>query len=366
MISFSVMLILVATGFMQAPVKRSLQPNDDVRCGIYCLTVAGSAVGNRDIMLAQVETILGEPGVKGYSLLQLDEAAEKLGFKTIAVRTSLENLSFRRRSIGERFACIASFGTDHFVIIYGSDGKVVRIADPPRKYHLEIPVFEKEWTGNCLLIGTETLSTEESVISRQRNRAILRRIGMSGLVFLLVAIVCGAIFRLRNSARKSLAVLTITCGISLVTSGCAERGKESDPKLALSNDEISQTVGGMIEIVPSRHSLGVVRGGSDQTIPIVSEIRNSGNEILKIGRVTVSCGCTQASIDQPVLRPGEIAKLTANVKIGESQDSRSAHIRIERQETTFRGTRNQLDSRSPAQNGTIVFSASQYFDRSRE
>lgn len=103
MIAFASTMIFALTGFVQAPVKRPTQPNDNVRCGSYCLTVAASASGSRVFSLDEVEEILGEPGAKGYSLLQLNDAARKLSFETATIRTSTRNLEYRRRSIGERY-----------------------------------------------------------------------------------------------------------------------------------------------------------------------------------------------------------------------------------------------------------------------
>ncbi|RLT12971.1 MAG: DUF1573 domain-containing protein [Planctomycetota bacterium] len=318
--------ILTQIATLQQADYRSKQPNDNIRCGIYCLTTATSALGNRDVTIEKIESILSEPSEKGYSLLQLGNAARELGFETITVRSSFENLLYRRRSIGEKFACVASFGQDHFVLVYGIEGNSVLIADPPRTYKLDRPVFEKEWAGNCLLIGTAPLASEENITSMIASRIMFKRIGLAFASILLVAV--AILFFVRRRA-AFLKFTSLSCILLCLLSGCDKPGFKTAELDLNANQEPKVVPSGQIEISPSRHSLGVVRGGQGRMIPIVSEIRNTSDEVLKINRVVVSCGCTQASVDQSLIQPGGVAKLTANVKVGDVQDARSAHVQVE-------------------------------------
>lgn len=299
----------------------------DAKCGLYCLSVGLFALGGKDHTIERIEERLGPPGAMGYSLAQLADAAKSNGFETISIRTSIDHLTFRRNSLGERFVCIASYGPEHFVMIYGSDGKIVRIADPPRTYTLDLPVFEREWSGHCLLIGTMPLASEEIILAKRRTRDIILRIGATIGSVLSIAVIGVAISRLWSRARKHLAaagvIVCILCGCT--DSNGNSSGSQDDPPF----DKTNEIAGAWIEVRPARHSLGVLRAGDGRMVPLVSRIRNNSDQLVRITGVTVSCACTKAMVDKSVLNPGESAELKSNVKIGETQGHRTATIKIE-------------------------------------
>jgi hypothetical protein len=76
-----------------------------------------------------------------------------------------------------------------------------------------------------------------------------------------------------------LLILVITVGYSILDSGKA-----------------------VIEVTPSLKDLGDVdKEGFNYTFTV----RNTGNRPLEISKVSTSCGCTLARIDQNTLKPGE-------------------------------------------------------------
>ena len=306
MISITSTLACIMAVLSPLPEKSSSQTNNDLRCGLYCLTLGLSALGNKDFTLERMEDSLGQPSALGYSLMQLSDSAKKQGFETVSVRTSLDNLTYRRNVLGERFICIASYGPEHFVLIYGSDGNVVRIADPPRTFSIDVPVFEREWTGNCLLIGTSPLSPEEEILAKRRTREIYMRIGATIGPFLIISVLILAIARLRKHSSNVLAsVMIAVC----VLSGCIDRTSNSDlSRDTQTSDSTNVILGGQIEVSPAIHSLGLVQGGDRRTIPIVSRIRNTSDVPLRIESVKASCACTEVAFDKSVLKPGEAAE----------------------------------------------------------
>ena len=57
------------------------------------------------------------------------------------------------------------------------------------------------------------------------------------------------------------------------------------------------------------------------------EVKNIGDDLLKIQGVLTSCGCTKAAIDKLVLSPGETAKLNVNFDPQYHADAKGEIIR---------------------------------------
>lgn len=92
-------------------------------CGATCLRMIARHYGRyfsleylRDI------TYMGKQGV---SLLSISDAAEQLGMRTLAVRTTIDRLQD-----DVPLPCIAHWEKDHFVVIYRVNAKYIWIADP--------------------------------------------------------------------------------------------------------------------------------------------------------------------------------------------------------------------------------------------
>lgn len=72
--------------------------------------------------------------------------------------------------------------------------------------------------------------------------------------------------------------------------------------------------GPRIQIEPTTFDFGEV--GSDQVSEHRFTVKNIGNEVLGITRVSTSCGCTSAEVDKEKLAPGEEAELLVTYDSG--------------------------------------------------
>jgi ABC-type bacteriocin/lantibiotic exporter with double-glycine peptidase domain len=131
----------------------------DLRCGAYSLYVSLKALDAPVGSYQEFEERLGGPSVEGYSLGQLQQAAQEHGMQTLAVQTNAENL-LRRPG---RFACIAHIKGHHFVNLSQIDAGRMRIIDPPRDYRVAIDTLRTQWDGTALLISTTPLLAEEDL-----------------------------------------------------------------------------------------------------------------------------------------------------------------------------------------------------------
>ena len=66
-----------------------------LRCGSHCLYTALNLFDKGPDTFEDLETLMGQPTFKGYSLAEIQEAAEKYGLETLTVSTTLENLQAR-------------------------------------------------------------------------------------------------------------------------------------------------------------------------------------------------------------------------------------------------------------------------------
>lgn len=94
-----------------------------VDCGATCLRMIARYY-DRYYSLEYLRelTYMGKQGV---SLLEISDAAEGIGFQTLAVRTSYERLVE-----DVPLPCIAHWEDDHFVVVYQATDKGVSVADP--------------------------------------------------------------------------------------------------------------------------------------------------------------------------------------------------------------------------------------------
>ncbi|RME96477.1 MAG: peptidase domain-containing ABC transporter, partial [Bacteroidetes bacterium] len=127
---------------------------ESMDCGATCLRMIARHY-NRYYSLEYLRdlTYLGKQGV---SLLSISDAAEQLGFKTLAVRTSLKRLQ-----TDIPLPCIAHWEADHFVVIYRVSPKYVWIADPEvgsRK------LTHAEFVASWAVEEAETIDEAEGVL----------------------------------------------------------------------------------------------------------------------------------------------------------------------------------------------------------
>lgn len=127
---------------------------DAMDCGATCLRMIAKHHGRvYSLHYLRELTFIGKQGV---SLLEISDAAEHIGFQTLAVETNYEQLS----SVIP-LPCIAHWKNDHFVVVYRVDKGHVWVADPANaKYKLTRQEFLQRWApdgsdqGVLLLLQT--------------------------------------------------------------------------------------------------------------------------------------------------------------------------------------------------------------------
>ncbi len=128
----------------------------DPRCGLWCLYVALRGLDFEIPDPQALEVKLGSPTPQGFSLAQLETAAQDCGAETLAVSTTLANLKHRPG----RFACIAHDRRGHFVLVSDIKNGQVTVIDPPRVEQIPQPTFEALWDGVALLVSRGPLPVD--------------------------------------------------------------------------------------------------------------------------------------------------------------------------------------------------------------
>lgn len=124
---------------------------DQKDCGPTCLKIIAKHHG-KNINIQKLRS-LSETTREGSNLLSLSEAAEKIGFRTLGVRLSLEKLE------EAPLPCILHWNNNHYVVLYKIKKGNYFISDPAFgliEYGKE--EFLKFWIGN-----NATESTEEGI-----------------------------------------------------------------------------------------------------------------------------------------------------------------------------------------------------------
>ena len=121
--------------------------HDQMDCGPACLAMVASHHG-KDFGLQYLrdKSFITREGV---SLLGISEAAEKIGFRTIAAKLQTEDFD------KELFPCILHWNQNHFVVLYKISrnfftGKLIfKIADPGHGFiSLSEEKFRRSWISN--------------------------------------------------------------------------------------------------------------------------------------------------------------------------------------------------------------------------
>jgi len=123
-------------------------------CGLACIRMIMKYYGMNNIPPNVIDY---KPAESGISLLELSRIAEKIGFKTLSVR-----LTFNELRAAVKIPCIGHLKHNHYVVICGVNKDLVYIADPAvglttfeRRQFLDnwiVKVKGKERKGICLLI----------------------------------------------------------------------------------------------------------------------------------------------------------------------------------------------------------------------
>lgn len=153
----SVILVGAAAIFLCA----SASGDEDIECGLRCLYVASVALGNES-EYEELRQMAPVPATaNGYSLAQLRDLADAMGYKTLLTTTDFQQL--QARSQRQRFACIAWWREQHFVLFADFRKGQALVVDPPRKYWADGVVLKQKWDGQSLLLSTDPLLGEDEL-----------------------------------------------------------------------------------------------------------------------------------------------------------------------------------------------------------
>lgn len=292
----------------------------DVRCGAYCLFIALRSIDLGPGTFEQLETALGAPGRDGYSMKRLADVAETFGAKSMALETSLKNLSSRT----EQFTCISIINDNHFVLLYDMNNENVHIVNFPKKTSLPVDVFERIWNKKCLLISKVVLDSEGSINSRVKSRRLARIAGIAGLAAIAAIAVAIGLRRL-VVARAVGGVLLLQVLVS--ASGCGSREQLDDR--GMESDLHVPSGGAILELVPSDRDLGVFPVTSEEQVEVKTQIVNRGNEPLFIKGIGLSCSCMDVNLESDRIPPSGTALLTTLITLGNNHGPKSTSIVIE-------------------------------------
>jgi predicted double-glycine peptidase len=139
--------------------KNVVKQKFDYSCGSGALATLmrigfGHKVGEAEIIKlileGKSEAEIKDIEKNGYSLLDLKQAAEKLGYTTAMYKLQLSHL---RQLQGPVLIYIEHHGLKHFAVFKGLQGDRVYLADPARgNTRISIYRFEPEWPGYILAI----------------------------------------------------------------------------------------------------------------------------------------------------------------------------------------------------------------------
>lgn len=139
--------------------ERLEAPSGDILCGARCLYVGLVALGLDPGEYSDFLEKCGKVDPRGFSIGQLEEIAKKHGARTLAVKTTLENLKLREGP----FVCIAHIDGDHFVNVGDISDNMVWVINPPQESSVSCEVFKKRWEGIALLLSQSELVREEDL-----------------------------------------------------------------------------------------------------------------------------------------------------------------------------------------------------------
>ncbi|MCZ8088996.1 peptidase domain-containing ABC transporter [Flavobacterium sp.] len=136
---------------------------DQKDCGPTCLKIVAKHYG-KNLNVQQLRS-LSETTREGSNLLNLSEAAEQIGFRTLGVKLSFEKVN------EAPLPCILHWNANHYVVLYKIKNDRIFVSDPAfglLEYNKE--EFIKNWIGNNADDDTEegiALLVEPTPIFRQ-------------------------------------------------------------------------------------------------------------------------------------------------------------------------------------------------------
>ena len=182
---------------------------DYMDCGPTCLRMVAKYYG-KAISLQELRE-LAQTTREGSSILGISNAAEKIGFRTLGVKVTFEQMVE-----DATFPCIAYWNQQHFVVVHKIKNDTISVADPSHgllKYTKA--EFLKSWVGDghkgiLLLLEPSPEFDEEEVNS---DKAIVKPRGFSFLfkylfrykkllVQLVISLLAGSLPRLLCQRRR--------------------------------------------------------------------------------------------------------------------------------------------------------------------
>jgi ATP-binding cassette subfamily B protein len=115
---------------------------DEMDCGPSCVKMIAKHYG-KEVSIDIIRKLSGTTRI-GSNLKNLAEASEVLGFKTMSIKISIDNLI---KDIP--FPCIAHWNQSHFIVVYKTTKKHVFVSDPAwGKLKYSKSEFLHGWAGN--------------------------------------------------------------------------------------------------------------------------------------------------------------------------------------------------------------------------
>ena len=125
--------------------------NNQMDCGPTCIQMIAKYYG-KTISINHLRNN-SEYNKEGVTILGISQAAEKVGFKSLAVR-----ISFHQLLEEASFPCILHWNQNHFVVLYKVTKKTFTIADPAKGIiKLSREEFKQNW------ISTKTNNEQKGV-----------------------------------------------------------------------------------------------------------------------------------------------------------------------------------------------------------
>ncbi len=121
---------------------------DAMDCGPACLMMAAAAHGQKyPLTLLRERSYLGREGVSAQGIM---EAAESVGFRSMAVKVPFDTGHDTACLTTAPLPCIAHWNQNHFVVVYKADQKQAWVADPAAgKFKVSRADFEKSWASDA-------------------------------------------------------------------------------------------------------------------------------------------------------------------------------------------------------------------------
>ena len=246
----------------------------DRACGPICLTFLTAYYGKNQSCRKVAE--LCPPGPGGTSMDKLQAAAMQLGYKTLAVHLTANQL---KRLNFPTILHLRNSGEGHFVVYVGWDSVADKaiVFSPPRQLdRISISSLAERFSGRALIVSqTKTLNLGNALAPPVFNWS--HWVGYTGLI--IFAVFCGAFvwrFHRRRGVNccNSKIPVAVCMGCLLIISGCF------DKQASLGHLHVDK---------------GEVRQGTNVTHTY--RVQNIGSKPFKVKKIEKACRCQVVDLD---------------------------------------------------------------------